>query len=69
MATKSFPDPSKALDLDKLLEQNPSIGRARISKVRALIKARRQDGHRTSYRLDSPYERGRYASLRRDDST
>jgi hypothetical protein len=58
MSDSELPDPSKVLDLDKLLEQNPNIDAKQVREVRTIIKARRQAGHpKKSYNIDSPYER------------
>jgi hypothetical protein len=58
MSDSELPDPSEALDLDKLLEQNPEVDAEEIREVRTIIKARRRAGHaKKSYNIDSPYER------------
>lgn len=58
MLDSELPDPSKTLDLGKLLEQNPDVDAEQIREVRNIIKVRRQAGHsKKSYNIDSPYER------------
>lgn len=58
MSDTEFPDPADALDLDKLLEQNPDVDLQQVCEVRTFVKARRQAGHpQRSYNIDSPYER------------
>lgn len=58
MSDSEFPDPTVALDLAKLLEQNPEVDADQVRKVRSFIKDRRREGHpQKSYNIDSPYER------------
>ncbi len=52
-----LPNPHINLDLDKLLQENSGVNEAQIREVQAYLRTRRKDGRRTSYRLDSPYQR------------
>jgi hypothetical protein len=53
-----LPDPDSTLDLDKLLRENPDVDERQIRELHKFLHARRGEGRRTAYRLDSPYQRG-----------
>jgi hypothetical protein len=58
MSDTDLPDPAVALDLDRLLEQNPDVDAEQVREVRTIVKERRRTGHpQKAYNIDSPYER------------